>query len=382
MSIEINISNYESYLLSYIDGELTGEEQAALELFLKKHPQFRQELELLEGTRLVPDEQLVFDNKAALYRTASPAAVDYEELMLGYIDGELTPSEEITLQAYLEQHPAAQTELRLLQATKLTPDTTLVFTDKASLYRSSKRRILPVYRRIGWGAAAAAVVAGLIFWLLPAGQQPSTSPAIASANKPTVTAPANKVSPEAAPQLAVPGTTQNADAASLAANSKPTEASSVPVTAQNADASLATRSKSVTTKSADASLLAKNSKAAASHVKKTVVVSEPTLAAATPKADAPVISQLPPQRNSMSEVVEQHLQQANVTIAAVHPEVKEPVMAAVKQVPDYSNTNKVTPVTEQPGAPGELIMSVSGSDSRILDKVTNVAKFFSRKRNK
>lgn len=83
MSIEINISNYESYLLSYIDGELNEAEQAALEVFLKKHPQFRQELELLEGTRLVPDEQLVFDNKAALYRTASPAAVDYEELMLG-----------------------------------------------------------------------------------------------------------------------------------------------------------------------------------------------------------------------------------------------------------------------------------------------------------
>lgn len=375
MSIEINISNYESYLLSYIDGELNGDEQAALELFLKKHPQFRQELELLEGTRLVPDEQLVFDNKAALYRTASPAAVDYEELMLGYIDGELTPSEEITLQAYLEQHPAAQAELRLLQATKLTTDTTLVFADKASLYRSSKRRILPVYRRIGWGAAAAAVVAGLIIWLLPAGQQPSTAPAIASANKPTVTAPANKVSPEAAPQLAVPGTPQSADAPLLAANSKP-------AAAQNTDASLATKGKSATTQSADASLLAKNSKVAASRVKKPVAVSEPTLAAATPKADAPVISQLPPQRNSMSEVVEQHLQQANVTVAAVHPEIKEPVMASTKQVTDYSNTNKVTPVTEQPAAPGELIMSVSGSDSRILDKVTNVAKFFSRKRNK
>lgn len=380
MSIEINISNYESYLLSYIDGELNGDEQAALELFLKKHPQFRQELELLEGTRLVPDEQLVFDNKAALYRTASPAAVDYEELMLGYIDGELTPAEEITLQAYLEQHPAAQTELRLLQATKLTPDTTLVFADKASLYRSSKRRILPVYRRIGWGAAAAAVVAGLIIWLLPAGQQPSTSPAIASANKPTVTTPANTVSPEAAPQLAVPGTAQSADAPSLAANSKPAEAA--PATAQNADATLAAKPKSGTMQGSDASLLAKNSKAASSRVKKPVAVSEPILAAATPKADAPVISQLPPQRNSMSEVVEQHLQQANVTVAAAHPEIKEPVMASTKQVADYSNSNKVTPVTEQPGAPGELIMSVSGSDSRILDKVTNVAKFFSRKRNK
>jgi hypothetical protein len=94
-----------------------------------------------------------------------------------------------------------------------------------------------------------------------------------------------------------------------------------------------------------------------------------------------VISQLPPQRNSMSEVVEQHLQQANVTIAAAHPEVKEPVMASANKVADHS-AEKITPVTESPGVPGELIMSVSGSDSKILDKVTNVAKFFSRKRNK
>lgn len=263
----------------------------------------------------------------------------------------------------------------MLQATKLTPDTTLVFADKASLYRSSKRRILPVYRRIGWGAAAAAVVAGLIIWLLPAGQQPGTSPAIANADKPAVTAPAPANKPAnttpatttASPEVAVPVTVP--DASSLASNDKT-------VTAPGSNAS---NSKPVT-QSTDALLLAKNSKAA--RVKKPAAP-EPTLAATTPKADAPVISQLPPQRNSMSEVVEQHQQQqANVAIAAVHPEIKEPVMAAAKQVSDYSNTNKVTPVTEQPGVPGELIMSVSGSDSRILDKVTNVAKFFSRKRNK
>ncbi|SEW07249.1 hypothetical protein [Chitinophaga arvensicola] len=357
MSIEINISNYESYLLSYIDGELNEAEQAALELFLQKHPQFRQELELLEGTRLVPDTKLVFDNKAALYRSSSPAQVDYEELMLGYIDGELTPAEEKTLQAYLEQHPAAQQELKQLQAVKLTPDTSLVFADKASLYRSSKRRVSPIYRRIGWGAAAAAVVAGLIIWLMPAGQQVTQPPAIASATKPVVTAPANTtVSPETAPDLA--GT-------------------KAPVTTAAADAAPAA------TPVADAPLLAKNNKAAATRVKKPAATPEPepALAATTPKADAPVISQLPPQRNSMSEVVEQHLQQSNVTIAAARPEVKEPVLASTNQVTDHS-TNKITPVTEAQGVPGELIMSVSGSDSKILDKVTNVAKFFSRKRNK
>lgn len=355
MSIEINISNYESYLLSYIDGELDETEQAALELFLQKHPQFRQELELLEGTKLVPDNQFVFDNKAALYKTA---AVDYEALMLGYIDGELTAAEEAALQAHLQQNPAARQELALFQATRLTPDTTVVFADKASLYRSSKRRVVPMYRRMGWVAAAAAVVAGLMIWLLPAGQEPVQKPAVAVNTPPAVTAPVNT-------PAAVPDITPSATPEQL-------------VTAKN-------EAPAVTPKS-NQPLLAKRNKTVTAPAAKTAAAktNEPVLAAAdAPKTDIPVISQLAPQRNSMSEVVEEHLQQAgNAHVAAPRTDAKEPVLAANTAKTDNHLNNKIVPVTEQPGAPGELIMSVSGSDSRILDKVTNVAKFFSRKRNK
>lgn len=352
MSVEINISNYESYLLSYIDGELNEAEQAALQLFLEKHPQFKQELDLLEGTRLMPDEKIVFENKASLYKTTSVDVADYEELMLGYIDGELTPAEEQTLQAYLAEHPAARNELLLLQAVKLTPETNVVFENKASLYRTTQRRISPAYRRIGWGAAAAAVVAGLLIWLLPTGHQPQqTPPVLAHTNTNTVTAPKGNATPVPTPATVVP---------------------EIPATAD-------TRT--------NQPVLAKNNKTAASHGQKlapSVVNSgktaDPVVAATAPKADAPVISQLPPPRNSMDEVVEQHLQQAgNVQVAAAKPETnKEPMLASNVTVAN----NKVAPVTEQPAIQGELIMSVSGSDSKILDKVTNVAKFFSRKRNK
>lgn len=359
MSIEINISNYESYLLSYIDGELNEAEQAALELFLQKHPQFKQELDLLEAVRAVPDESIVFDNKAALYRTSSVDTIDYEELMLSYIDGELTPAEEQTLQVYLAQQPAAQKELSLLQATKLTANANLVFGDRASLYRSTERRNAPMYRRIGWGAAAAAVVAGLIIWLLPANhsQQP---PAYAANTPGTVTAP--KVTTAPAPATAVPEV-----AAPVV----------IPVAASPRN---------------NQPLLAKANKTA-THEKKSVAatttqVKTTDLAAnAAPKADVPVMSQLPPQRNSVDELVEQHLQQAenaHIAATATKPDAnKETVMASTASVTNSTtNNNKIAAAAPQPGIQGELIMSVSGSDSKILDKVTNVAKFFSRKRNK
>ena len=355
MSVGINISNYESYLLSYIDGELNREELAELELFLQQHPQCRQELELLEGVRLVPDEKIVFDNKASLYRTGQTNEVDYESLMLGFIDGELTAAEEQTLQEYLLKHPAAQKELAFLQSAKLTPDISLVFADKASLYRSSKRKPVPLYRRMGW-VAAAAVVAGLVIWLLPAPNQPLQAPSIVVDNtQNNVTAPSGIPAPQATP--VVPENTP-----------APVVVPPPPVQPQ----------------------LAKNDKTAAPRGKKAVAavpvaVKGPALAV-VPKAkpEAPVISQLPPQRNSTDELMEQHLQQpGNAPVAVAKPEInKETVLAASTAIPASSDNDKVVPVATPQRNPGELIASVSGSDSKILDKVTNVAKFFSRKRNK
>lgn len=353
MSIEINISNYESFLLSYIDGELNEAEQAALELFLQEHPQFRQELELLEGTRLVPDETVSFGNKAALYRTGTPALPDMEELMLGYIDGELTVAEEKALQEYLEQYPAARKELALLQATKLTPDTSLVFTDKASLYRNSERKTAPIYRRLGWVAAAAAVVAGLVIWLLPTGNRPTGAPVLA--DKGTVTAPK--------PVVPAPTATPIAEAPIATPAVSPTPAAS-PLLATN-----------------HKKLVARERKTTAADVK----APQEQAIAAVPKTDAPVMSQLPPQRNSVEDVVAQHRQQADNTpvSTAIHPEVSnEPMLAANTKIPNSAGINKIAPAETPQPIQGELIMSVSGSDSKLLDKVTNVAKFFSRKRNK
>lgn len=345
MSVRINISNYESYLLSYMDGELNREELAELELFLQQHPRCRQELELLEGARLVPDEKIVFDNKASLYRTGLAGEVDYESLMLGYIDGELTPAETQTLQEYLQKHPAAQKELAFLQSAKLTPDTSVVFADKASLYRSTQRKPVPVYRRMGWIAAAAAVVAGLFIWLLPAPDRQPQVPSVADNN--TVTVPVNPAPMPPAAPLAQ----ENTPAPVVVPASRPQ--------------------------------LAKNNKPAVSRQKKAAapVVKAPALAAA-PRPEAPVISQLPPQRNSTDELMEHHLQQPPVAAAKTQAN-KEPVLATSTALPaSPENDDKIVPVTTPQRNPGELIASVSGSDSKILDKVTNVAKFFSRKRNK
>ncbi|MEC5147610.1 zf-HC2 domain-containing protein [Chitinophaga sp. 212800010-3] len=363
MSIEINISNYESYFLSYIDNELSDAERAALLVFLENHPQFRQELELLEGTRLVPDTDIVFDNKAALYRSGQEE-LDYEALMLSYIDGELSGAEKKELEEHLQQQPAARKELALLQAVKLSPDTSLVFPDKTTLYRTSQRKPVFIYKRIGWAAAAAAV-AGIIFWLSVGGDHTSKNAPVVASHTPAVTSPVTPALPE-----------QKQTSSSPEVATAPAEK---PVILADATVSKAPK--------INKPVLANTAKSLAkSHLKKEEA-DVAMASAAAPRQDAPIVTSLPVQRNAVDEVVEQHLQQAaNAQVAAVRPEVnreKETVLAAsVSTAANAASTNKVVPASEPQSVHGELIMSVSGSDSKILDKVTNVAKFFSRRRNK
>lgn len=64
----INQSDYEEWLVAYIDNELKGEEKEAVEKFIAGDPLVQQELALLQKTKLQPEE-IVFPDKSVLYKT-------------------------------------------------------------------------------------------------------------------------------------------------------------------------------------------------------------------------------------------------------------------------------------------------------------------------
>jgi len=363
LSANINISNYESYLLSFVDGELNTEEIAELELFMQKNPGIREELALLNAVKIAPDKALVFDNKANLYRGASALSLDnYEEYLLSYVDNELTTTEASAVERFLEQHPEKRQELAWLQATRQQPDLSIQFENKAVLYRhaAKTRSIQP---GIWWGAAAA-VVAGLVIWLLPFNKEATQAPVIANT---TPTTP-SVVQSLPAPALVV--TPQE---------SKALEETATPVIAQTTPAPAKTE-------------VAPNKvtvKKAATKPVTTPVVTAPdvaasntpaTVPAATPEKQeaAPVLAQLAPPRNTSREVIESRLEENKANNIKVTNTVKDPVLATSTHI---ERTEKLEqPVAAPAEVRGELIASVSGSDSKLLDKVTNVAKFFSKRK--
>ena len=65
--MKLNQENYETYLLLYIDNELTAPERAAVEAFLESNPQYANEFKSLQNAILVP-EAITFSDKSMLYR--------------------------------------------------------------------------------------------------------------------------------------------------------------------------------------------------------------------------------------------------------------------------------------------------------------------------
>lgn len=360
MSANINISNYESYLLSFVDGELSTEEIAALELFMQKNPGVREELALLNSVKIQPDKALVFDNKANLYRGASALSLaNYEEYLLSYIDNELTATEVLAVERFLEQQPEKRQELAWLQATRQQPDLSLQFENKAMLYRhtAKTRKIQP---GIWWGAAAA-VVAGLVIWLVPFNNKETVQPP-AIANTTQTTPPVVQTLP--APVVTLPET--KGPETPVIAKTTPAPVKTATVAANKGTAKTAVAKPVTTPPVVTAPDVALNNA-------NTVV---PTAAPEKQEA-APVLAQLAPPRNTSREVMESKLEENKASNITVTNTIKDPVLATTTPI---ERTEKL----EQPAAPpqvrGELIASVSGSDSKLLDKVTNVAKLFSKRK--
>lgn len=352
MSVDIHISNYEEYLYSYVDGELTPEEIMALEFFLDRHPHLRTELDLLMATRLQPGDQ-VFPGKAALYKNSRQEEKNYEEQLLSYMDGELDETSARELELFMEAHPPLRQELEIWEKTRLVPDLSVRFEHKSTLYRHTSRtmRMRPAY----WWAAAA-MLAGALFLLRNTfTQNDAANPPVAVTTGPSAN-PAETPAPQPAAPAAGP-VQQEPDAPVLAENNNAagtvTEAQPAPAPAPRA------------------------------------------LAQATPDNAAPAVPAAAREREPEQTVAAADLSSLRTQTAARRavnadltgdiPAVKEnEALVAMNNKPsiDIQTASQLaTPPPAQP--PGELIMSVTGNglESKVLDKVTNVAKLFSRKRN-
>jgi hypothetical protein len=155
--MKIDRHNYEEYFLLYIDNELSIDQKKQVELFVKENSDLEEELVMLQQSRLVPDNSIVFDRKESLMKDENNSFINlnnYEEWLVLYVDDELNEEENIVVEKFAATHPHVQQELELFQQTKLQPEE-IVFANKEVLYKNEK---VSVIRMQWWRVAVAAVL--------------------------------------------------------------------------------------------------------------------------------------------------------------------------------------------------------------------------------
>src|SRR5688572_5715789 len=157
--MNINRNNYESFFLLYIDNELSVAEKLAVDNFIRVNPDLEEEFIMLQQTVLKADE-VVFDKKERLFKTAAIPGTLEESLLL-HLDNELDAAAQQNINELIQTNVDIEQAWLVLQGTKLQKDESIVFDDKASLYRKEPARVIPFpWLRI----AAAAMFIGVATW--------------------------------------------------------------------------------------------------------------------------------------------------------------------------------------------------------------------------
>jgi len=113
---------------------------------------------------------------------------NYEEYMMMYADGELNEAETKALMDFVAANPELAKELEAYTATKLVPDTTMVYANKDQLMKAPPAGGRTIGMRTWWAYAAAAAVLLFAVTIFRQGGDATDSPVVAN-NTPAATQP-------------------------------------------------------------------------------------------------------------------------------------------------------------------------------------------------
>ena len=152
------ISRIDELFAKKLEGDLTDEEAAELDREMELNPSLAKQWELFSLSKVKAENELSFSSKASL-RQHEPSELDLK--MAAAVEGDLSVQEHSELQSSLQKENR-ESELALMTASKLAPDTSVRFFNKNSL-----KKKVPVVGLFWRSAAAVAAVALLAFLLSP-----------------------------------------------------------------------------------------------------------------------------------------------------------------------------------------------------------------------
>lgn len=128
MNERIDHTNYEAWLLDRLEGNLTADQELALDGFLLQHPELATAMDELPKVE-EGEVQLTKLDKESLKRRLPPAGLvskaTLDDHLIARLEGDLDQAQLDALHIYLQDHPEHMRSERLFALTKLVPEALL-----------------------------------------------------------------------------------------------------------------------------------------------------------------------------------------------------------------------------------------------------------------
>jgi len=152
--MNINIENYEAYMLDLIEGNISSVDKAKLYEFLDKNSELHIDISEFEDVKLTAENKS-YKNKNSLKKDASihiQSVSEINRLSIAYLENDITRSESAILENLLKKQPKKQFDFDIIQQTKLQVEKNIKFKHKSKL---KKKIVLQKYvLKIAYSIAA------------------------------------------------------------------------------------------------------------------------------------------------------------------------------------------------------------------------------------
>ena len=140
--MSLNLNNYESWFLDYHEGNLNEEQEKLLLTFLEQYPELKGKLDSFDNDIILQKHMELYDGKEKL---KAPAAIDFDELLIAYIEGNLNPEENKKTAQIIHENKKLADDFSAYKKTFLKPDLTIIFPNKAKLKKGNGKIIQLMY---------------------------------------------------------------------------------------------------------------------------------------------------------------------------------------------------------------------------------------------
>ncbi|MEO8150077.1 MAG: hypothetical protein ABI723_20740 [Bacteroidia bacterium] len=131
---EINADNVQQFLIAELEGDLTADEQKALNDFIAANKQFEKDKLLYSKTKL-GDEAEVFPGKELLKKIPEET-VTAQPLLIAELEGDINPAEQKRLNTIVAANPELERDRTLYSKAKLVADASIKYPNKGELKKA------------------------------------------------------------------------------------------------------------------------------------------------------------------------------------------------------------------------------------------------------